>query len=314
MKPGGVFLLAALAAGCGKKVEATPAADAAAKETPTSCLHARSARAYAWREEPRELAVDVELDWTCKAFAPDELELTDTEMGAKLGDPKKDERYRLDKDGALAEWDDPFLVERARAHGLLVYSYSAAQVPAAVGLRYGGVTILPSLPVAAGGPKPPPKPSMRIVATSSTPGHEKGTNDLTVLLELDNVPRSAGRRWKGPGDEVQRKFFMYMSGDARGSVRDGDFRHAERVLDVTESLAPIDTPVSSLPVRPAKRMMLAAIPATKMERADSVTLSTNELKLRATADGAGKLSLPKETRARLDAAPASADVEAANAP
>jgi len=311
MKRGGLCLLAALAAGCGKKVEATPVADAAAKEPPTSCLHAQHARAYVWRQEPLELALDVELDWTCNSLAEDKLELTDTDIGAKLGDQKVKERYRLDKDGAVAEWDDPFLIGQPRLHGLFLYS--VPKQPTAVGLRYGGVQILPSIPVTLDRPKPVPKPSMRIVATSSEPGKGNGTNRVTALIELDDVPRSAGRGWKVPGTYVNRALYFEMRGDFQGGTFDGDSRDADRVLDVDEKLVPIETPVSSLPVRPAKRFVLAEVSATKMKSLDGVSLRTSESRLRANAEGAAKLVLPKETRSRLDAAPPSADVETAKA-
>jgi hypothetical protein len=308
-----VWLLGALAAGCGKKVEATPAADAAPKEAPTSCLHAKNARAFVWRPDPLVLALDVELDWTCKGLAPDELELTDTEMGAKLGDHATGERYRLDKDGAVAEWDDPFLVVPSRLRGLFVYT-SIAQVPATVGLRYGGVQILPSLAVVPepGQTKPPPKKAMRVVATSSEPGKEKGSSRVTALIELDNVPRSAGRAYKLPGAYVTRTFWVDMKSDADGTT--SEHLTADRVLDVDEKLSPIETPVASLPVRPTRRFMLAEVSAATLKTVSEVSLFTGEGNLYASAANAEKLVLPKATRVRLDAAPPSADVDGGRTP
>ena len=302
------LLLAVLAAGCGKKVEATPAADAAPKETPTSCLHAQNARAYVWRQEPLELALDVELDWTCKELAEDKLELTDTDIDAKLGDQKVKERYRLGKDGEVAEWDDPLLGDKPRLRGLFVYS--VPKQPTSVGLRYGGVQILPSIPVVAEQPKLVPKASMRIVATTSEPGKEKGTNRVTALIELDGVPRSAGRSWKRSGTPLDRTFFFAMKDDPDHGHHGGDHRSADRVLDVDAKLVPVETPIASLPARPAKRFMLAEVSATTVTNLDVVTLRTSDSSLTASVAGSAKLVVPKETRARLDAAPPSAEVAA----
>ena len=69
-----------------------------------------------------------------------------------------------------------------------------------------------------------------------------------------------------------------------------------------EKLLPSETSVSSLPARPAKRLMLAEMSASTMKRVADVTL-TAEGRLKADAKGAAKLVLPKETRARLDATP-----------
>lgn len=306
-------LLLALAVACGKKNDVRPSADATAdarvNDAPASCVHARNAKAYVWREEPLEIAVDLELDWTCKSLAPDRLELIDTDVGAKLGEQKRSERHRLVDDGVLAEWDDPFLLGPPRLRGLLVYSVPRA--PSSVALRYEAATILPVVPVVSERTARPPKPSMRVVATSAEPGTEEGTRRLTALIQLDEVPRSAGRTWKVGGTTIQRTFLFAMTGDDHGATVDAEWRDPDRVLDVDEKGVPIETPLAALPVRPAKRFVLAEVSATKMKRIEKVSLSIGGRPLEADAASARKLVVTKAARARLDAAAASVDVEAA---
>lgn len=292
------LFVAMFALGCAKKNAAPTKADAA--PPPSSCLRATNARAFKWRSAPPlEVAVDVELDGTCKWIDPDAIELVDIDLGAKLGDAKPNQRYRLEPGGVWAEWDDPFLAAETHIHALFVYALSSPA--AAVALRYGGAPLTSNIPVLENAPAPPLVPTLRIEAVASTPAKDDTTVHL-VLLSLDRFPRSAGRAWELPHGRFDRQLKIRVGASA---TDDGGYEiPPEAVLDVDEKLAPVETPLRAISPRPARRYLLARLRASRAPSVVRARIKTSEGEFYGPrVEPPAALVVPKETLARLESAP-----------